>query len=80
MRRQPKKTPVSGSPRSASAATSIQLVNRTRAAELLAISERKLWELSNRGEIRHLRIGRAVRYDVADLVTWIEERKEGGGT
>jgi excisionase family DNA binding protein len=54
-------------------------VSTARAAQILAISQRKLWELSNSGEIRHLRIGRGVRYDMADLAAWVEERKEGGG-
>ena len=58
---------------------SIQLVSAARAAQILAISPRKLWELSNCEKIRHLRIGRGVRYDVADLTAWIEALKEGGG-
>lgn len=56
----------------------VQLVSPARAAEMLAISERKLWDLSKHGRIRHLRIDRGVKYDVADLAAWVEERKEGG--
>lgn len=66
-------------PDSSSVVPPIQLVSAARAAQILAISPRKLWEMSNTGEIRHLRIGRGVRYDVADLTAWIEARKEGGG-
>ncbi len=46
-------------------------------AHLLAISTRKLWELSNRGEIPRVKIGKAVRYDLVDLVAWIAQQKEG---
>jgi excisionase family DNA binding protein len=49
------------------------LVNRQEAAALLSISERKLWELTNRGVTPCVRIGRAVRYRVADLEAWIAD-------
>ena len=51
------------------------LVNAREAADLLAISERTLWELTRTGELRAVRIGRAVRYDLADLRGWIDLRK-----
>jgi excisionase family DNA binding protein len=47
------------------------------AAAALAISERKLWDLTNRNLIPHVRIGRAVRYSPADLLAWIEAQKSG---
>ena len=37
------------------------LLTEREAARLLAISPRKLWEMRNRSEIAHVRIGRAVR-------------------
>ena len=43
------------------------------AARVLAISPRKLWELTNVGEISCLRIGRAVRYAYEDLKKYVEE-------
>jgi excisionase family DNA binding protein len=52
-----------------------KLVKATQAAEMLSLSPRKLWELTNCRAIPHLRIGRAVRYAVADLETWIESQK-----
>lgn len=55
-----------------------RLVRTAEAAELLAISERKLWELTNCNDIPHLRIGRAVRYRWLDLIQWIENQIEGG--
>ena len=47
-------------------------------AAVLSISARKLWELTNRGEIPHVRVGRSVRYDPADLQAWIERHKHKG--
>lgn len=48
------------------------------AKALLAIGARKLWELTNSGDIPHVRIGRAIRYDVDDLEQWIVRRKRRG--
>lgn len=47
----------------------------SEAAQALAISPRKLWTMTNCGEIPCVRIGRSVRYDPADLQVWIEEQK-----
>ncbi len=54
------------------------LVNSSDAALLLAISKRKLWELTNTGEITCVRVGRLVRYSPEDLYEWIECKKRGG--
>ena len=51
------------------------LVKAPQAAEMLAISQRLLWSLTNRGDVPCLRIGRSVRYDVTDLRSWIESKK-----
>ena len=47
------------------------LIDASAAADLLSIGRRKLWELTNRGAIPSRRIGRAVRYSVADLRDWV---------
>jgi excisionase family DNA binding protein len=52
------------------------LVTAAEAAQMLAISERMLWQLTKNREIPPVRIGRAVRYDRNDLRRWIESRKE----
>jgi excisionase family DNA binding protein len=49
-----------------------------QAAQMLAIGERTLWELTRRGSIPCVRIGRAVRYSPLDLQTYIESQKCGG--
>ncbi len=70
----------SGPPTGVEALPQQSLLLRAReAASLMTLSERKLWELTNRGEILSVRIGRAVRYDPADLREWIESNKRSGG-
>ena len=56
------------------------LLRPHEAAQKLAISERKLWSLTRNDEIRAIRIGRSVRYDVRDLRAWIEYKKEHPST
>ncbi len=51
------------------------LLRAREAAAWLKISERTLWTLSKRGELRAIRFGRTVRYDTADLVAFIALRK-----
>jgi len=52
-----------------------RLVKVRAAADYLAISERKLWDLSQNGPIPVVKLGRAVRYDLADLDSFIENMK-----
>ena len=54
------------------------LLTSQQAADYLGISSRKLWELSNCGEIPTVRIGRLLRFDPVDLRNSIEHWKEGG--
>ena len=52
------------------------LVTVREAARMLAISPRALWGITApRGELPAVRLGRSVRYDLADLRRWIEARK-----
>ncbi len=53
------------------------LLTADDAARASALSPRKLWSLTVGGEIPCVRIGRAVRYDRADLLAWIEACKTG---
>lgn len=54
------------------------LLKPDEAAEVLAISPRKLWGLTASREIPHIRIGRCVRYAIDDLQRWINDQKKGG--
>lgn len=47
---------------------------------MLAISERKLWELTRGGKIPCVRIDAAVRYKTEDVHKFIEDRRGGGGS
>ena len=51
------------------------LLTPREAAKALAVCERTLFGLTKAGELRAVRIGRAVRYDVRDLRAWIEKAK-----
>jgi len=50
------------------------LLKACDAAVLLAISERKLWQMTNAGKIPCIRMGRAVRYSPDDLKEWIADQ------
>ena len=52
------------------------LLTPREAAQTLAISPRKLWEVTKTGGLPCVRIGRAVRYDITDLQSWITAQKE----
>lgn len=54
-----------------------QLLRPREAAEWLQVSERTLWTLTQKGEITSIRIGRSVRYDLGDLIEFVESRKVG---
>ena len=54
------------------------LLSEPEAAKALGISPRTLWSLRERGEVPHVRIGRAVRYPVAGLEAYIARSVQGG--
>lgn len=56
-------------------ATEPLLLRPSEAARLLAISPRKLWELTNMREVPSIRIGRCLRYPREGLVDWVANRR-----
>lgn len=48
------------------------------AAKALGIGPRLLWTMTNRGEIPHVRLGRAVLYPVDALRRWLVEQVAKG--
>lgn len=54
-----------------------RLMPPREAAKYLAICEKSLWTLTKEGRLPSVRIGRSVRYDVADLDAFIEVCKGG---
>ena len=56
-----------------------KLLTSREAAAFLGFSERKLWALRKCGEIAFLKIGRSVRFQLNDLLLFIEKNRMGGG-
>lgn len=54
------------------------LVDGREAARLLGLSPRTVWQLTRDGSLLAVRVGRAVRYSVRDLATFISERTTRG--
>ena len=50
------------------------LLTVNEAAQVLALSPRKLWTMTKAGEIPSLKLGRSVRYPVESLREWVRER------
>jgi excisionase family DNA binding protein len=46
------------------------------AAQALGISERLLWEWTNKGIIPHIRLGKAILYPVDSLREWLKREAE----
>jgi excisionase family DNA binding protein len=56
-----------------------ELLRVTEAAEFLALSRTKVYEMAERGEIPAVKIGTAVRIPRRRLLEWIEAQTTGGG-
>ncbi len=52
-----------------------RLLKTKDAAKYLCMSEKTLWNLTNAGQVRAVRMGRLVRYDPDDLDAFIEQCK-----
>jgi len=52
-----------------------KLLTPRDAAKALAVCEKTLFNMTKAGEIPAVKIGRAVRYSVADLARWVEQQK-----
>jgi excisionase family DNA binding protein len=51
------------------------LLTYREVAEVLGVTDRTVWELVRKGELRNVRVGRSVRIDPADLKQFIEDSK-----
>jgi excisionase family DNA binding protein len=58
-------------------ATTKQLYTEREAAKWLGVCVRTLWAIRASGEIPHVRLGRAIRYDVDDLRAYVARNKKG---
>ena len=54
----------------------VLLVTEEEAAEVLRISTRLLWTLTNEGKIQCVKIGKAKRYAYAELQRFVDEAGE----
>jgi len=52
------------------------LLTSKETAKALGICERSLYALTKAGELRAVKIGRAVRFSVDDLKAWIKKSSE----
>lgn len=52
------------------------LLTPKEAAKSLSICERTLYDLTRRGELKSVKIGRSVRYSVDELKNWIRNSLE----
>lgn len=49
------------------------------AAKALGISERLLWEWTNKGVVPHVRLGKVILYPVDSLREWLKEQAHTAG-
>ena len=64
-------------------ATAVEkLLNDDQAADLLGIRPQTLavWRMTGRHSLPFVRVGRAVRYRMSDLLAWLDSRTVGGAT
>ncbi|MCX5672238.1 MAG: helix-turn-helix domain-containing protein [Planctomycetota bacterium] len=54
------------------------LLDLHEVARALRVSERTVWGLARRGDLRAVRIGRRLLFDPADLRAFIERQKTAG--
>jgi len=50
------------------------------AAKALGISERLLWEWTDRGLVPHIRLGKAILYPVDSLRDWLKQQAKTAGS
>lgn len=61
------------------ASSARRLLIAREAAAMLRISDRRLWTMTNAGEVPHVRLGRRVLYPLDQLGSWIDAQIRGGG-
>lgn len=55
-----------------------RLLTAEEVAELLSVPPRWVREHTRSGKLPHVRLGRYVRFDRADVLGWVEGQKAGG--
>ena len=57
----------------------IRLLKPAEAARFLAVSERTVKRLTSRGELPHVRVGRSMRFVMADLLAYVASQRRWSG-
>ena len=57
----------------------VGLLKPPEAARFLAVSERTVKRLTTRGELPHVRVGRSMRFVMADLLSYVASQRRRGG-
>ena len=53
----------------------VRLLKPSEAALFLAVSERTVKRLTSRGELPHVRVGRSMRFVLADLLAYVARQR-----
>ena len=57
----------------------VRLLKPSEAALFLAVSERTVKRLTSRGELPHVRVGRSMRFVMADLLAYVARHRRWCG-
>ena len=57
----------------------VRLLKPSEAAVFLAVSERTVKRLTSRGELPHVRVGRSMRFVMADLLAYVARHRRWSG-
>jgi excisionase family DNA binding protein len=55
-----------------------RLLDRKETAAYLAISDRHLWAITDRGDLPCIKLGRTVRYAIEDIEAYLKRSRTGG--
>ena len=61
-------------------ATGVKHLTAADLAQRLGVPTWSVYQLAKEGQLPHIRIGRRVRFRLADIERWEAERVEGGST
>jgi excisionase family DNA binding protein len=56
-----------------------RILNIPETAKYMGIGQRHLYEITKSGALPRIKMGRSVRYSLADIKRYLEDRKSDGG-
>jgi excisionase family DNA binding protein len=54
-----------------------KLMGPDQLADLLSVSKASVYRLTESGKIPHYKVGRSLRFDMSDVVTYLEQNRVG---